>query len=75
MSPNLKLKLKGGFIAGGIYALVMAGFDYFDNVDFRFWYFLFNFFFFGLFMGWSTNSNNIQKVNEKKLKMISHEPK
>ncbi|UMB55113.1 hypothetical protein MKD41_06455 [Lutibacter sp. A64] len=43
--------IKSGLLAGFIYALLMAGYDYSNEQDFRLLKFIINLVFFGLFMG------------------------
>lgn len=59
---NRKLKpkkelIKVYVINGGIFALLMAGFDWFVDHDFNVWKFVFHFLFFGGFMTFANRFN------------------
>jgi len=64
MNTQLKSILIGGLVGGIVYAVVMAGFDYYDGENFRIWRFVFNFLFFGTFTGFST-LYSLKKQSEK----------
>jgi len=51
MKTENKIFIKSFLLSGLVYALLMAGLNYFDGESFRIFKFLFHFFFFGLFMG------------------------
>jgi hypothetical protein len=57
MNTITKKSIKSGLIAGIVFAGVTVGFDYYDDQDFRVWRFIFNFLWFGIFMGLLTNYN------------------
>jgi len=60
----IKSELIGGLIAGLVYAILMAGFDYSEGEEFKIWKFLFNLFFFGGFMAFMTRYN-LKKQSKK----------
>ena len=62
MKLEVLKKVRGGLLAGSVYALIMAGFDYVDGESFRIWRFLWNFSFFGIVMGWLTTYD----INKRK---------
>ncbi len=45
-----------GFLNGLFYSLAMAGFDYYDGSSFHVNMFIFNFIFFGFFMGFALST-------------------
>ena len=47
MKSRLKSLLIGGCVGGGVYAAMMAAFDYYDGQESRLWKFGFNFLIFG----------------------------
>ena len=51
MNTINKKSIKSGLIAGIVFAGITVGFDYYDGQDFRVWRFIFNFLWFGIFMG------------------------
>ncbi|UMB60675.1 hypothetical protein MHL31_00335 [Lutibacter sp. A80] len=51
MKIQTKQIIKSGLLAGFIYALLMAGYDYSIGQDFRLLKFTINFIFFGFFIG------------------------
>lgn len=55
-----------GFLAGLVYAVIMALFDYIDEGSFSLWKFLFHFLFFGVFFSLLTRRNMRNSSKEKK---------
>jgi len=59
---TLKRRIITGLLCGLLFSTIMAFFDYFTNEPFLLFKFVFNFFFFGLFMGiafrYSTKKDN-----------------
>ena len=49
-----KQSVIGGIISGLVYALIMAGFNYYEDKSFNLKIFILNFVVFGLFMGFYT---------------------
>jgi L-asparagine transporter-like permease len=76
MKTENKIFIKSFLISGLLYALLMAGLNYFDGESFRIFKFLFkflfHFFFFGLFMGllarYSYRKQLKKEINETKIK-------
>jgi len=64
-NPTSKLFLIKFFLAGGIYASLMAGFTFYEKETFSIWRFLFNFIFFGAFMALFGLWEQKQKVKGK----------
>jgi len=64
MKTQTKSIIIGGFFGGIVYVGIMAGFDYYNEQDFRIWKFLWSFFFFGTFMVFLTRYN-LKKSLEK----------
>ncbi|RXG30146.1 hypothetical protein [Leeuwenhoekiella palythoae] len=54
MKSRLKSLLIGGCVGGGVYAAIMAAFDYYDGQEFSLWKFVINFLIFGGFMTLTT---------------------
>jgi len=66
MNPQTKSILISGLISGIVYAVLMAGFDYYDEKNFKVWRFIFNFVFLGILIGLVTRYNfKKEKINEK----------
>lgn len=66
MRSRLKSLLIGGCIGGGIYAVLMPAFDYYDDQEFSLWKFGITFFIFGGFMTLTTwySLKNVDKKKE-----------
>ena len=58
MNTPIKTKIKSGLLAGLIFTILMAGFDYSKGQDFSIFKFIFHFLFFGLIMGLITKIKN-----------------
>jgi len=58
MKAQTESIIKSGLLGGFIYALLMAGYDYSKEQDFRLLKFIINFLFFGLFIGLLALYNN-----------------
>ena len=54
MKSRLKSILIGGCVGGGVYAVIMAAFDYYDGQEFSLWKIVINFLIFGGFMTLTT---------------------
>lgn len=54
MKSRLKSLLIGGCVGGGVYAAIMAAFDYYYGQEFSLWKFVINFLIFGGFMTLTT---------------------
>ena len=66
MKPENKVFIKSGLLSGLIYAILMAGFNYYDGEPFKIFKFLFHFFFFGLSMGLLASYNHKKTAQKKK---------
>ena len=68
MKSRLKSLLIGGCVGGGVYAAMMAAFDYYNGQQFSLWKFGFNFLIFGGFMTlttWYTLKNADKKQHDE----------
>lgn len=64
MKSRLKSLLIGGCVGGGVYAAIMAAFDYYDEQEFSLWKFVINFLIFGGFMTLTT-WYSLKRANKK----------
>ncbi|UBZ10289.1 hypothetical protein LDL79_16005 [Leeuwenhoekiella palythoae] len=65
MKSRLKSLIIGGCVGGGVYAAIMAAFDYYDGQEFSFWKLAINFLIFGGFMTLTT-WYSLKKANKKR---------
>ena len=68
MNTITKKLIKSSLIAGIAFAGVMVGLDYYHGHDFSIWKFIFNFLWFGLFIG-LLNGYNPKKNRKSKTKL------
>ena len=64
MKSRLKSLIIGGCVGGGVYAAIMAAFDYYDEQEFSLWKFVINFLIFGGFMTLTT-WYSLKRANKK----------
>ncbi|HBO28296.1 MAG TPA: hypothetical protein DIV44_15600 [Leeuwenhoekiella sp.] len=68
MKSRLKSLLIGGCVGGGVYAAIMAAFDYYDEQEFSLWKFVINFLIFGgsnAFITWYSFKHVDKKQHDK----------
>ena len=66
MTTQAKTILNSALISGSVYAILIAGFDYYDEQAFSLGKFLFNLFFFGAFMGFFTGYQLRKQAKKEK---------
>jgi len=63
MEKNIKLKIRTGVLSGLIFAVIMAGFEFYDENKFSVLKFIFHAVIFGFFMGLMARDKSKKNTN------------